>query len=162
QGELVDAVRKALNQLKGTYGLAVISPRHPDLIVGARLGSPLVLGIGTDEYFLASDPAALIGNTAKVVYLQDHQMCVLTAEEFHILDQERTRVDACVQQIDWEPGDADKGVFEHHMLKEIYEQPEAVENAMRGRLTDSDASPRFGGLNLDSQQLRRAERLILT
>jgi glucosamine--fructose-6-phosphate aminotransferase (isomerizing) len=160
--DLVEAVRKALSQLKGTYGLAVVSPRQPDLIVGARLGSPLVLGIGMGEHFLASDPAALIGNTAKVVYLQDQQMCVLSADKWHILDHEHTRVDACVQQIDWEPGDADKGVFEHHMLKEIYEQPEALENAMRGRLSDADASAHFGGLNLDTKQLRRAERLILT
>jgi glucosamine--fructose-6-phosphate aminotransferase (isomerizing) len=161
-GDLVEAVRKALNQLKGTYGLAVVSPRRPDLIVGARLGSPLVLGIGEGEHFLASDPSALVGNTAKVVYLQDHQMCVLGADDWHILDQEQGRVDVCVQDIDWEPGDADKGVFDHHMLKEIYEQPEALENAMRGRLCDADASAHFGGLNLDTQQLRRAERIILT
>jgi glucosamine--fructose-6-phosphate aminotransferase (isomerizing) len=161
-GDLVEAVRKALAQLKGTYGLAVISPRSPDLIVGARLGSPLVLGIGQGEHFLASDPTALVGNTEKVVYLQDHQMCVLTPEEWHILDPDSVRVHARVHQIDWDPGDADKGLFEHHMLKEIYEQPEALENAMRGRLSDADASAHFGGLNLDTQQLRRAERLILT
>jgi glucosamine--fructose-6-phosphate aminotransferase (isomerizing) len=97
-----------------------------------------------------------------VVYLHDHQMCVLRRDEWHILDADQTRVAACVQQIDWDPGEADKGLFEHHMLKEIYEQPEALETAMRGRLDDADASAHFGGLNLDSQQLRRAERLILT
>jgi glucosamine--fructose-6-phosphate aminotransferase (isomerizing) len=161
-GDLVEAVRKALDQLKGTYGLAVLSPRNPDVLVGARLGSPLVVGIGQGENFLASDPAALIGSTAKVVYLHDHQMCVLTPDEWHILDQEQSKVDARVDNIDWEPGDADKGAYEHHMLKEIYEQPEALENAMRGRLSDSDASAHFGGLNLDTQQLRRADRLILT
>jgi glucosamine--fructose-6-phosphate aminotransferase (isomerizing) len=161
-GDLVEAVRKTLPQLKGTYGLAVLSPRNPDLIVGARLGSPLVLGIGEGEHFLASDPTALVGSTAKVVYLQDHQMCVLTPEEWHLLDPDSSRVQADVHEIDWDPGDADKGLFEHHMLKEIYEQPEALENAMRGRLSDADASAHFGGLNLDTQQLRRAERLILT
>src|SRR5438270_351710 len=161
-GDLVEAVRKALALLKGTYGLAVISPRFPELVVGARLGSPLVLGIGQDEQFLASDPAALIGNTQKVVYLQDGQLCVLTPEEWHIQDQEQARVEPHVHDLDWDPGDADKGAFEHHMLKEIYEQPEALENAMRGRLSDADASAHFGGLNLDPHQLRRAERLILT
>jgi glucosamine--fructose-6-phosphate aminotransferase (isomerizing) len=161
-GDLIEAVRKALSQLKGTYGLAVISPRNPDLIVGARLGSPLVLGIGHGEYFLASDPAALIGSTEQVVYLQDHQLCVLSPEEWHIQDREQVRIDPHVHQIDWDPGDADKGTFEHYMLKEIYEQPEALENAMRGRLVDSDASAHFGGLNVDPQQLRRADRLILT
>ncbi len=79
-GDLVDAVRKSLHQLKGTYGLAVISPKHPELIVGARLGSPLVVGLGQEEHFLASDPSALLGSTDKVVYLQDHQMCVLSTE----------------------------------------------------------------------------------
>ncbi|MBV9125834.1 MAG: glutamine--fructose-6-phosphate transaminase (isomerizing) [Planctomycetes bacterium] len=161
-GDLVEAVRKTLTLLKGTYGLAVISPRQPDLLIGARLGSPLVLGIGQDEHFLASDPAALIGSTEKVVYLQDNQLCVLTSEDWHILDQDQVRVHAPVHQLDWDPGDADKGAFEHHMLKEIYEQPESLENAMRGRLVDADASAHFGGLNLDTQQLRRAERLILT
>jgi len=162
QDDLVEAVRKALALLKGTYGLAVISPRCPDLLIGARLGSPLVLGIGQDEHFLASDPMALIDYTEKVVYLQDHQMCVLTADSWQIFDQHSSRVDALVHLIDWDAGDAGKGDFEHHMLKEIYEQPEALENALRGRLSDSDASAHFGGLNLDSQQLRQAERLILT
>jgi glucosamine--fructose-6-phosphate aminotransferase (isomerizing) len=162
KSELVEAVRKVLPLLKGTYGLAVVSPRTPDLIVGARLGSPLVLGIGQGENFLASDPSALVANTQQVVYLQDHQMCVLTPDEWHILDQGNGRVAARVHQIDWGPGDADKGFFEHHMLKEIYEQPEALENAMRGRLNEADASAHFGGLNLTRQQLRQAERLILT
>jgi glucosamine--fructose-6-phosphate aminotransferase (isomerizing) len=161
-GDLVEAVRKVLPLLKGTYGLAVISPRAPDVIVGARLGSPLVLGIGQGENFLASDPSALIANTQQVVYLQDHQMCVLSADSWQILDQDNGRVAARIQQIDWDPGEADKGLFEHHMLKEIYEQPEALENAMRGRLADADASAHFGGLNLNARQLRRAERLILT
>jgi glucosamine--fructose-6-phosphate aminotransferase (isomerizing) len=161
-GDLVEAVQKVLPLLKGTYGLAVVSPRNPDLIVGARLGSPLVLGLGQGENFLASDPSALIGNTARVVYMNDRQMCVVTPDEWHILDQQHARVNADVHQIDWEPGDADRGLFDHYMLKEIYEQPEALENAMRGRLDEEDASARFGGLNLDNQQLRRAERLILT
>jgi glucosamine--fructose-6-phosphate aminotransferase (isomerizing) len=161
-GDLVEAVSRVLPLLKGTYGLAVVSPRQPDVIVGARLGSPLVLGIGHEENFLASDPAALVGNTEKVVYVQDHQLCVLRADQWHLLDRERLHVEAAVQQIDWAPGDADKGDFEHYMLKEIYEQPEALENAMRGRLDDADATAHFGGLNLDPRQLRRADRLILT
>jgi glutamine---fructose-6-phosphate transaminase (isomerizing) len=161
-GDLVEAVRKVLGMVKGTYGLAVISRRHPDLIVGARLGSPLVVGVGDNEHYLASDPTALLGFTDRVVYLNDHQMCALTPEDWHIFDMERTRVNARVQQINCDPGDADKGAFEHYMLKEIYEQPEALENAMRGRLSDADASAHFGGLNLDNRQLRRAERFIFT
>jgi glucosamine--fructose-6-phosphate aminotransferase (isomerizing) len=161
-GDLVESVATVLGLLKGTYGLAVISTRFPDLIVGARLGSPLVLGIGHGENLLASDPSALIGQTEKVVYLQDHQMAVVSADSWQLLDHERARVEAHVHRIEWDAGDADKGTFDHYMLKEIHEQPEALENTMRGRLDDADASAHFGGLNLDAQQLRRADRLILT
>jgi glucosamine--fructose-6-phosphate aminotransferase (isomerizing) len=161
-GDLVSAVRKALARLKGTYGLAVVSARHPDLIVGARLGSPLVLGIGQGETFLASDPNALLGHTEKVVYLSDHQLCVLTPTDWDLIDQDCVPVEARVHHIDWDPGDADKGDFAHYMLKEIYEQPETLENALRGRLDEADCSAKLGGLNLDTQQLRRMERVILT
>src|SRR5262249_14257618 len=109
--DLVDAVGKTLAMLKGTYGLAGVSPPFPDLSVGARLGSPLVLGIGQGEHFLASDPTALAGCAEEVVYVQDHQMCVLTPDGWHLLDPERSRVEAPVHRIDWDPGDADKGVF---------------------------------------------------
>jgi glucosamine--fructose-6-phosphate aminotransferase (isomerizing) len=160
--DLVDAVRKVLPLLKGTYGLAVISTRQPGLVVGARLGSPLVVGVGAGEHILASDPAALLGNTEKVVYLQDGQMCLLRSESCQIFDSSHTRVDALIHTIDWDPGDADKGDFEHHMLKEIFEQPDALENALRGRLVDDDATAHFGGLNLDARQLRRAERFVFT
>ncbi len=160
--DLVDAVRKTLQLLKGTYGLAVVSRRHPDILVGARLGSPLVVGVGQGEQFLASDASALIGNTQQVVYLDDHQIAVLRSDVWQVLDANQLRVDATVHQIEEVASDADKGDFEHYMLKEIYEQPEALENAMRGRLSDEDASAHFGGLNLDPRQLRRAERFIFT
>jgi glucosamine--fructose-6-phosphate aminotransferase (isomerizing) len=160
--DLVEAVSKTVALLKGTYGLAVVSPRFPGMVVGARLGSPLVVGVGDGEHFLASDAGALLGQTDRVVYLNDRQMCVLTPDEWHILDADRSRVDAPIQAIDWAVEDVEKGPFEHYMLKEIYEQPEALENAMRGRLDDADASAHFGGLNLTAEQLRPADRIILT
>jgi glucosamine--fructose-6-phosphate aminotransferase (isomerizing) len=162
QGDLVEAVRRTLPMLQGTYGLAVISPKHPDVIIGARLGSPLVVGVGHGEHLLSSDPTALVGHTDKVVYLKDRQLCVLTASDCRILDQDWAPVEVHVQGIDWDPEDAEKGVFDHYMLKEIYEQPEALENAMRGRLDDADSSAHFGGLNIDTQQLRHADRVIMT
>jgi glucosamine--fructose-6-phosphate aminotransferase (isomerizing) len=162
QDDLAEAVRAVLPLLKGTYGLAVVSPREPDVIVCARLGSPLVLGVGVGEHFVASDPAALTGLTSRAVYLQDGQLAVLTADEFRVYDAGRERVAANVEAIASEIGDADKGGFEHYMLKEIFEQPEALENALRGRLAEADATAHFGGLNLDPQQIRRAERIILT
>src|SRR5439155_4499099 len=118
-GDLVEAVRKATARLKGTYGLAVLSPRFPGVVVGARLGSPLVLGVGQGEHFLASDPSALLGHTDRVVYLQDYQIGVVTPEDWHLLDHDRARVEANVESINWDAGEADKAAFEHYMLKEI-------------------------------------------
>jgi glucosamine--fructose-6-phosphate aminotransferase (isomerizing) len=160
--DFVAAVFRTLDLLKGTYGLAILSSLFPGTVIGARLGSPLVLGVGNGENFLASDPGALVGQTGKVVYLLDRQVCVLSAESFHVLDHQNGHVEATVRDIEWDASDTDKGVFEHYMLKEIYEQPEALENALRGRLDDPDSTAHFGGLNLDVQQLRRAERIILT
>src|SRR5262249_11127567 len=119
--DLVEAVRKVIGMLKGTFGLAVVSSRQPDVIVGARLGSPLVPGIGENENYLASDPAALLGNTAKVVYLTDHQMCVIRADGWHVLDADHSPIEPSVHHIDWDPGEAERGLFEHFMLKEIFE-----------------------------------------
>jgi glucosamine--fructose-6-phosphate aminotransferase (isomerizing) len=161
-GDLAEAVQKVLPLLKGAYGLVVVSPRNPELMVCARLGSPMVLGVGDGENFIASDAAALNGHTDKVVYLQDGQVGVVTPHEFHVLDPSRERVPTNIESIAWDVGDSDKSNFDHYMLKEIHEQPEALENAMRGRLCDADATAHFGGLNLDSQALRRIDRVILT
>jgi glucosamine--fructose-6-phosphate aminotransferase (isomerizing) len=161
-GDLIGAVRRVLKLVKGTYGLAVVSPRDPDLIVAARLGSPLVVGVGDGEHFLASDPSALAGHTRQVVYLQDRELCVLSSGEFHVYDETHSRVSASVKQIDWDAGESDKGGFPHYMLKEIFEQPDTVAAAMRGRLDEADATAHFGGLNLENRKLREAERIILT
>jgi glucosamine--fructose-6-phosphate aminotransferase (isomerizing) len=161
-GDLMEAVCRTLPLLKGTYGLAVVSPDDPDTIIGARLGSPLVLGVGAGEHFLASDPSALVGHTQDVVYLQDRQVCRISADAWEVFDAERTKVTPSVHQIEWVEGDTDKGGYDHHMLKEIHEQPRTLEAAMRGRLCDAEATARFGGLNVDTQQLRRAKRIILT
>jgi len=162
QGDLVESVLQAQRRLVGTYGLAVVSAEHPGLIVGARLGSPVLLGVGREEKFLASDPTPLAGHTDQIVYLNDHQLCVLTPDHWEILDRQRTHINSCVQKIDWAPGAAEKGDFPHYMLKEIYEQPEAMENALRGRLDDTECMAKFGGLNLDPYHLRRIERVVIT
>jgi glucosamine--fructose-6-phosphate aminotransferase (isomerizing) len=160
--DLVEAVRQALPRLEGTYGLAVIGSSNPGMIVGARRGSPLVVGLGEGEHFLASDPTALLGQTERVIYLQDGQMSVLTRDEWSILEDDQPCMDVAVHEIAGEAVDADKGDFAHFMLKEIYEQPQALENALRGRLDTASATAHFGGLNLTAAQLRQAERIILT
>jgi glutamine---fructose-6-phosphate transaminase (isomerizing) len=161
-GDLAEAVMHVLPLLKGTYGIAALSLDDPNVLVGARLGSPLVLGLSEGECFLASDPTALAGYADKVVYLDDHQVCVLTPEYWRILDRDREEIEASVHALETTTGDIEMGAFDHYMLKEIYEQPEALENALRGRLDDTEGCAHFGGLNLDTQRLRQVERIILT
>lgn len=159
---LVEAVQAALAELRGTYGLAVVFRDLPGVIVAARLGSPLILGVGDGEHFLASDGSPLAGVTDKIVYLADHEVAVLTADWLRVVHRERGRVAHNVQALEIEPGQIDRGDYAHYMLKEIYEQPECIRNAMRGRLDADEATAKFGGLNLSPQQLRAVDRLILT
>jgi glucosamine--fructose-6-phosphate aminotransferase (isomerizing) len=161
-GDLASAVSRTLPLLKGTYGLAVLSLDEPNVLVGARLGSPLVLGLNEGECYLASDPSALAGYAQKVVYLDDHQICILSPEYWRILDRERSPVSAAIHALETTADDLDPGPFEHFMLKEIYEQPDALENCLRGRLERDDGSAHFGGLNLDTQRLRQVDRIIMT
>ena len=138
QIHFIAAVEKALRQLKGTYGLAILSPRCPDLLIGARLGSPLVLGVGQGENLLASDQSALVRHTERVVFLNDGEMVCMTAGDFSIQHRDSGHVEPSILQIEYAADDAEKGLFEHYMLKEIFEQPESVQNAMRGRLDEED------------------------
>src|SRR5262249_18873013 len=121
-GDLTEAVLRVLPLLKGTYGIAAMSLDDPNVLVGARLGSPLVLGLSEGECFLASDPTALAGYADKVVYLDDQQVCVLSAEDWRILNRERVAVEASIHALETTAHDIDPGAFEHFMLKEIYEQ----------------------------------------
>jgi glutamine---fructose-6-phosphate transaminase (isomerizing) len=162
EGDLAEALAQVLPLLKGTYGLVVLSPEQPGVLVGARLGSPLVLGLNQGEGFLASDAAALAGHASKVVYLDDHQVCVLKGDDWHILNRHRLRVPASIHDLEMEASDLEPGEYSHFMLKEIYEQPDALRNALRGRLEEGEGSAHFGGLNLDPQQLRQVDRIIMT
>jgi glucosamine--fructose-6-phosphate aminotransferase (isomerizing) len=161
-GDLVAAVRKAIAQLRGTYGLAVVSPRFPNLIVGAKLGSPLVVGLGDNEHFLASDASALASYTRRVAYLDDHQICVLTPDKWNLLDAELAPAEPKIHVLDWKADDASRGEHDHFMLKEIFEQPDVIDRVLEGRLDEAEATARFGGLNLDPQRLRQIDRIIMT
>ncbi|HET6884555.1 MAG TPA: glutamine--fructose-6-phosphate transaminase (isomerizing) [Pirellulales bacterium] len=159
---LVAAVTKALSKLRGTYGLGIVFRDYPEVLFAARLGSPLVVGVGTGENFIASDASPLVGRTDKIVYLADHELAVLTADGLRVIDRDQGEVPHDVQVLDLAPGDVDRGGYEHFMLKEIFEQPETVQNTMRGRLSLDDATAHFGGLNLSAQQLRSVNRMLLT
>ena len=159
---LVAAVQEALLQLQGTYGLTILFRDWPDVLIVARQGSPIVLGVGNGEHFVASDASPLAGYTDKIVYLADHELAVLTASSMWIIHRDAGQVDPCIHTLELKAGDIDTGGYEHYMLKEIFEQPESVENAMRGRLDFDAATAKFGGLNLTPQQLRSARRFLMT
>jgi glucosamine--fructose-6-phosphate aminotransferase (isomerizing) len=156
------AVRRATKRLRGTYGLAILFRRYPRAIFAARLGSPLVIGIGDNENFLASDPGPLAGYTDRIVYLSDHQMAVLTDDDIVVTHRDQGQIDPEVQVLDVNAEQVDLGVYEHFMLKEIFEQPQSLANTMRGRLSDDDATAVFGGLNLTSRRLRSIRRMVFT
>ena len=162
QQTALDAVELALRRLKGTYGLAILFRDFPELIVSARLGSPLVVGVGKGEYFLASDASPLVGHTDEVVYLADHEMVVLTTEGMRLIHRETGARAPSIQTLDQTQHDQDLSGYPHYMLKEIFEQPQTIENAMRGRLNEEEATAHFGGLNLTVQQLRHLDRIVLT
>ena len=158
----VKAVEAAIKKIKGTYGLAILFRDVPGLLIAARLGSPLVVGIGKGEHYLASDASPLVGHTDEVVYLNDHEVAVITADHFQLRHQNGGSNAKQIKVLDQAAVDTDLGEFEHYMLKEIFEQPTAIENALRGRLDDDEATAVFGGLNMDPQKLRRIDRIVLT
>jgi glucosamine--fructose-6-phosphate aminotransferase (isomerizing) len=159
---LVRAIKSALAQLQGTYGLAIIFREYPDVLFAARLGSPLVIGVGDGEHFLASDASPLAGHTERIVYLADHEMAVLTADSLRVIHRDQGQVKHSVRTLEISAGDVQLNGYPHYMLKEIFEQPETLQNAMRGRLSFDEATAVFGGLNLTPQQLRNANRIVLT
>ncbi len=159
---LIDAVQAALSQLRGTYGLAMVFRDWPEVIVVARLGSPLVLGIGEDEHFIASDGSPLVGYTNRIVYLADHEMAVVTSESIRVIHRDEGHVRHSEKKLEIDSTQVELGGFPHYMLKEIFEQSETVMAAMRGRLNRDEATAVFGGLNLTPQQLRSIDRIVLT
>lgn len=160
-GDLFDAVAGALKKVTGTYAIAVISSKHPGVMVVARCGSPLLVGVGSDEMFIASDAAAIAGFTRQVIYLNDHDIALVTSAEADIRSLDNVAVNRNVSCIDWEPEAAEKSGFDHFMLKEICEQPEALANTIRGRLDTRAANARLNGLNLSPYELARIHRIVI-
>ncbi|MFI5369930.1 MAG: glutamine--fructose-6-phosphate transaminase (isomerizing) [Candidatus Eisenbacteria bacterium] len=159
--KLEQAVGAALRQVEGTYGIAVMSADEPGVIVGARNGSPLVVGVADGEFFLASDVAPIIGHTRQVVYLDDGEMVVLSPDGFHTSTIRHERVDKPVHEVEWDLGRIEKGGYDHFMLKEIFEQPESVRDSMRGRLQSAEGLARLGGLNMTPDEMREIRRIII-
>lgn len=162
EGALIEAVRAALRQVIGTYGIGVLHADVPGLLVGARRGSPLVLGIGSNEHFLASDVSAIVAHTRDVVYLNDYEIVALREEGFSLSNLAGSEAGFEISKVEFTADVADKGAFPHFMLKEIYEQPASVRDALRGRLSSEEATSKLGGLNMTNGELRDVDRIVLS
>jgi len=158
---LTSAVCDALRDVIGTYGIAVISADQPGVIVGARRGSPLIIGIGDGENFLTSDANAIVAHTRQVVFLNDYDVATVTSDAFDVQNLGTDTADVQISRLEFDAEDSQRGEYEHFMLKEIYEQPRTVENALRGRVDRDAATAIFGGLNMTPAELRNVQRIVI-
>jgi len=162
EGNLEEAVAAALRDIEGAYGIAVVCADEPDLIVAARKGSPLLVGVGDHEYFVASDAAAVLEHTRSVIYLDDGEMVVLSRDGYRVRNLTETRVEKPISQIEWDLATIERGGYDHFMLKEIFEQPDSLTNTLRGHLLEDEGTARLGGLNLSNDELLRFNRVVIT
>ena len=159
---LEDAVTAALAQVEGTYGIAVISTRQPDTVVAARHGSPLLVAIGDQEHFVASDASAVLAHTRSVVYLDDGEIAVIRPDDYRIFDLAAVEKEKAVTRVDWDLAKIERGGYAHFMLKEIMEQPASLQDTLRGRLLEEEGAARLGGLNLTDDELQKVNRVVIT
>ena len=162
KGNLKEAVLKAISKIEGTFGLAVICKDEPGTLIGARRGSPLILGIGQNEFYLASDVSAIIMHTQKVVYLDDNDIVEIKNDSYSMVNTQSQAVQHEVQDVEFDADAIAKGGFAHFMLKEIFEQPEVLRNTMRGRLLYAEGNAKLAGLDTNIKELRNINRIIIT
>ncbi|MBS1536520.1 MAG: glutamine--fructose-6-phosphate transaminase (isomerizing) [Bacteroidetes bacterium] len=159
--DLEKAVRLALTEIDGTFGLVVMSVYEPNTLIAARRGSPIVFGIGEDEYIIASDASAIIQHTRQVIYLEDNEMVVINREGYTTKTIDNQTTNGEIHELEFDLKSIEKGGFEHFMLKEIYEQPSTFRDAIRGRLLIEEGNVKLGGLRVVADKLRNAKRLII-
>ena len=162
KARLLAAVRAALRQVIGTYGITLVHADVPDFMIGARRGSPLVLGVGNGENFLASDVSAIVAYTRDAVYLNDFDIVAAGSDKFEITSLAGDSSEHPVSKVEFTAEDIGKGDYPHYMLKEIFEQPNTVRDAMRGRLDPEECTAKLGGLNMAPPELRDVGRIVLT
>ncbi|MDO8529499.1 MAG: glutamine--fructose-6-phosphate transaminase (isomerizing) [bacterium] len=155
------SVLEALKLIRGTYGLAIINKKEPEKIIAARLGSPLVLGLGEGEYILASDVSAIVRHTDQVIFLEDGELAVIEPNNYEIINLKNKSVKKNISTLDWSIEKAEKQGFDHFMLKEIFDQPSSVSDAIRGRIISRDGMAKLGGLKDVSEKLRNLEKIII-
>ncbi|HNX23772.1 MAG TPA: glutamine--fructose-6-phosphate transaminase (isomerizing) [Spirochaetota bacterium] len=156
----LDAVIKALRSVEGAYGIVVMSKKNPDVLIAARKGSPLILGVGNGEMLIASDVSAVIEHTREVVYLEDGEIVEVRKDGYRIYDLDKNGITKHVESIDWDIASIEKHGFDHFMLKEIFEQPETITNAFRGRILLDDAMVKLDGLRLKDEDFDKIEKII--
>lgn len=161
RGDLLTAVREALGLVRGTYGIAVVSTKEPDIIVAARLGSPIVIGLGTDGNFISSDPSALLAHTRDVIFLEDSECAVIKKDSYEIMTSAGEKLSKTPEKVEWDVVAVQKQGYEHFMLKEIMEAPEVIENTIRGRLLVSKGRAKLGGLEPALETLANLKRLTI-
>jgi glucosamine--fructose-6-phosphate aminotransferase (isomerizing) len=161
EGDLNEAVRKTMSQVEGTFGLAVIHRHSPGEVVVARRGSPLIIGVGEDGHFAASDVSAMVRYTNKVVHLIDNELATISEDGFSISTAQAKAVQRTAKTVEWAPEDAELNGFPHFMLKEIYEQPETIMNAMRGRLDTGEGVPKLGGIIPIWDRLKECRHIVI-
>lgn len=160
-GDLLNAVLAALREVEGTFGIACVSAREPGLLVAARRGSPLLIGLGENETLLASDASAIVSHTRQVIYLEDNEVARICAGEVELRTLSNAPVERGTAEISWSSGEVEKGGFEHFMRKEIHEQPEALRNTLRGRLDLGRGTAILSGLDLSPRDLAAVRRVVI-
>jgi glucosamine--fructose-6-phosphate aminotransferase (isomerizing) len=160
-GDLEKAVKQALASVRGTYGLLVMHVDHPDLLIAARLGSPLAIGIAEGEYYIASDVTPMLPYTKRVIFLDDNEVASITSSNIKISNLKEEIINKKITQINWNKEQAEKGGFENFMLKEIFDQPTVFEDAIRGRIVKNEGKAMLGGLNMTEEEMRKIKRIVI-
>jgi glucosamine--fructose-6-phosphate aminotransferase (isomerizing) len=160
-GDLLQATLTALSKVHGTYGLVVMDKRAPDVLVAARCGSPLAIGVGENEYFIASDTSPMLAHTKKVIFLDDGEAAEITRGNLNIVNLRAESIHKEISEINWDEAQAQKQGFAHFMLKEIFDQPRTYLDAIRGRINSADGTAHMGGMNMTEDEMRGIKRVIL-
>ncbi len=159
-GDILHAVESGLRHVRGTYGIVVMHTDHPDRLVAARSGSPIVIGIGDGEHYVASDATPMLAYTKKVIFLEDGEVAEITRDAIKTVNLRDELITKCIEEIEWDEAQAQLSGYPHFMLKEIHDQPRVFADAIRGRINLSEGTAHLGGINMTDEEMRRINRVV--